>query len=299
MTIRSTSNLYKYMSADRAAKFLEKLTIRFSQPSALNDPFECHLTLDRKSRSQLVEDFYQSMKEGGLYSEEQTLRERAAANEPVLVQVALKTYRDLRSSLGVLSVTECPLNLLMWAHYGDEHRGVVVELNYTHPSLLLYKSGDNEFAGLFAVDYTDRKVSGTPTTENVLGTLLTKSTDWKYEREWRFVRTLNLLREFEDGVFVSDLDPQAVKRVILGARISREKIDKIAKLLSDPRFSHVIVEQAMLIPNRFGLKLVPAKDYGWVLLHREHHYGEVADEALQCVPMVSDEEDGEIVGLSA
>lgn len=37
------------------------------------------------------------------------------------------------NELGVISLTESYNNTLMWAHYGDEHKGVVVEFDFDVP----------------------------------------------------------------------------------------------------------------------------------------------------------------------
>ena len=38
-------------------------------------------------------------------------------------------HSHLNSYYGVLSLTRNPLNALMWAHYGDQHAGVVIGIN--------------------------------------------------------------------------------------------------------------------------------------------------------------------------
>lgn len=288
MKIRSTSELHKYMSAERAIGFLKDRTIRFTQPNALNDPYECHLTINRKVRETLLEDSARYRKTISNLSEDE-IREQTAANESTIIENALLAYRRIRNELGVLSLTEDPLNLLMWAHYGDEHKGIVVELDFAHPSLFIGSSGGKEFASLYAVRYTREKVCGIPTPENVIETLITKSPEWGYEKEWRFVRTLNLLRESKPNIFVADIAPEAIKRIILGARFPAEKLPEITECLKDD-LKHVIVEKAVMIPNKFGLRLVDAERFGWILLHRGHHFGEVAKEALLCLTMDDDED---------
>lgn len=278
------------MSTDRAIKFLESRTIRFTQPSFLNDPYECHLTLDRAARQALLDDFAQGYRRHFSGLSEEKVQERAKANEPTIIENALLNYRRIRNELGVLSLTEDPLNLLMWAHYGDEHRGIVVELDFTHPSLFMTSAGGKEFAGLFAVKYTSEKVCGIPTPDNVIETLVTKSPEWEYEKEWRFVRTLNLLKEVKDDIYVAEIAPEAIKRIILGARFPAHRLPEVMKHIKDGDLKHVIVEKAVMIPNRFGLKLVDPGKFGWTLLHREHHFGEALEEALLCLTMNEDEE---------
>lgn len=289
MMRRSTSELHKFMSADRAISFLSSRTIRFTQPDFLNDPYECHLTIDRAARKDLLDDFERGYREHFPQCTNEEVKERVKANESMVIEHALLRYRNIRNDLGVLSLSENPLNLLMWAHYGDEHRGVVVELDFTHPSLLRFSAGGNEFSHLCAVRYTKEKVCGAPTPDNVIQTLITKSPEWEYELEWRFIRTLNLLKKVNDRVYVAEIDPKAIKRVILGARFPAERLPEIMREIRVNDLEHVRVEKAVMIPNQFGLRLVDPGKFGWTLLHREHHFGDVANEALLCLTMDEDE----------
>ena len=215
MALRGTSELHKFMSTERGLKFLEDRTLRFTQPAFLNDPYECHLTLDREAVKSLKEEFQEGYKRHFKDKSDSEVLERTEAHELSIIENALSTYRKIRNDLGVLSLTEDPFNLLMWAHYADEHRGLVVELDYSHPSLNIPGKGGDEFAGLFAVNYTTEKICGVPTPDNVIDTLLTKSLEWAYEKEWRFVRTLNRLKHVGGDVYVVDVHPEASSELSL------------------------------------------------------------------------------------
>jgi hypothetical protein len=286
--MRSTDKLFKYFTADGAVRLFETMGIRFTQPDFLNDPYECHLAFDKDVRLQLVEHFYNSMVANETTKSEAELRDIAERNEDTLLINALKGYREIKKDLGVLSLTECPLNLLMWAHYADEHKGVVVELDYTHESLFKMSPGGEEFSTLNAVRYQNEKVVGLPFPDKVVESLLTKSPEWEYEREWRFIRTLNLLDEVKPDIYIQKLDPKAIKRVIFGARFPGKRLAEITKFTDRTEFSHVKLEKATMIPNQFGLKSVSLDKFAWTLLHREHHFGEVAQEALLSVVMEDD-----------
>ena len=277
------------MRADGLIRLLENKSIRFTQPEFLNDPYECHVTLDTNARQKLVSDFYAYLIEKEPSKEKCHLQERAEANEPSLVEMALKQFRTLRSELGVLSLTESPMNLLMWAHYGDEHRGAVVEIDIQHHSLFKPSKDDTEFSGFFAVNYSAEKIAGIPNRETVIDSLLTKSTDWQYENEWRFIRTTNLLRHAKDQIYVADIDPAVIKQVIFGARFPDELLESAATKLKSETFKHVEVNKAVMNPHKFGMRIVKASDFGWMQLHRSHHFGEFAKEAMLVIPMLEDE----------
>jgi hypothetical protein len=289
-TLRSTSNLYKFLRADGLVRLLSTRAIRFTQPAHLNDPYECHLMLDRAARNQLIDEFYARLKENQPNGSDGYLRERALANEQSIVETALEHYRDARKELGVLSLSETASDLLMWAHYGDEHKGAVVELEYTHPSILLRSKGGDEFSGLFAVDYSDTKIAEVPSRDSIVEALLTKSKAWEYEKEWRVIRTLNRLRNVGGDVFVADVAPAAIKQIVLGARFPADQLEDVMNQVDCAEMKHIAVNRSVLKPHRFGVRFVTVQEYALMRLHRSHHYGGVAEEAMLSIPMVDDDE---------
>ncbi|HXU93612.1 MAG TPA: DUF2971 domain-containing protein [Gallionella sp.] len=288
--MRSTDQLHKYMGVEGAIRFFNTMGLRFTQPDQLNDPYECHLAFDKKVREQLVEDFVSHTVKSKPDGDLKRISDMAERNADSLLEMALENYKETKNQLGVLSLSEDPLNLLMWAHYADKHQGVVIELDFTHESLFKVVGGGRMFSTLSSVRYQNEKVVGVPTPDKVIESLLVKSLDWEYEKEWRFIRTLNLLEEVEDGIFVGKISPKAIKRVIFGSRFPEEKLAEITKFTKLPEFSHVKLEKALMIPNRFELRTIELGKFAWTLLHREHHFGNVAREALLCVVMEEDEE---------
>jgi hypothetical protein len=113
MAIKPIPPLYKYLTADRALQILCTGEIRFTQPAFLNDPYESHLTIDRHEE---IAKAQSDLKELAPELSEERIRINA---EEIWMDTAFTQYRELRSNLGVLSLTEDPINLLMWAHYGD------------------------------------------------------------------------------------------------------------------------------------------------------------------------------------
>jgi hypothetical protein len=88
--------------------------------------------------------------------------------ENQLVIDALLSYRERRNSLGVVSLSEDPLQLLMWAHYADEDRGAAIEIDITHPALLPGSDGGERYADIQRVEYTQQQVFGIPSPEAIV-----------------------------------------------------------------------------------------------------------------------------------
>ncbi|KZN14449.1 hypothetical protein OA79_06210 [Marinomonas sp. TW1] len=97
---------------------------------------------------------------------------------------------------GVISLTESPDNLLMWSHYAEDHQGIVIELDIDQldPFQLfnvahIATSSDAMFD---KVNYRkkrpyDGSFLATSVQEIAKYYYLTKSDEWMYEKEWRYI----------------------------------------------------------------------------------------------------------------
>ncbi len=91
--------LYKYMSFSAAKLVIESNTVGFSCIEDLNDPFEGAALCFEDTNGDMSNVMHNAFK------------------------------NRLSRNFGVLSLTRNPLNALMWSHYGDDHRGVVLGIN--------------------------------------------------------------------------------------------------------------------------------------------------------------------------
>ncbi|MFQ2457410.1 DUF2971 domain-containing protein [Aeromonas caviae] len=105
--------LYKYYSAAfDLEKYILDPTIRLTQTSGLNDPFEGKISA--KAMEIICKRFTLSENFTPRDTEEETLK---ALNDII---------EDMMRSRTVVSLTETQRNLLMWAHYASEHRGCCI-----------------------------------------------------------------------------------------------------------------------------------------------------------------------------
>lgn len=90
--------LYKYVGFDAGLTILETNTLGFSLPRDFNDPFE--------------------------------VTALALRGETVNVSVETDAVRNrFINKYAVLSLTRTPLNPLMWSHYADSHKGMVIGID--------------------------------------------------------------------------------------------------------------------------------------------------------------------------
>ena len=219
---------YKYVSEKRI-DILQKRLIRFTQPNAMNDPFE--------ARPYFYPDISSDRRE--------------------------KYYR-LHNTAGILSLSETPDNMLMWAHYAEGHTGFVLVLDRSHD----FFKGDRAlhgFAKPVPVEYKHEipRLRIEETFENPVMSKIffVKSLDWKYEKEWRYLKyCANADKRFKDSnnldVNLFKLPPKCVIGVILGCYRSKGLEDKILILQrEDPEFSHLEIRQARADEKQYRLEI--------------------------------------------
>lgn len=172
--------LYKYLSVERAQRVLSEQTLHFSLPTYFNDPFDTpRVATNGSIRS--TNDFIDG------------------------IQARLKSL-IYRSTSGILSLTRTTTNALMWAHYADSHKGVILGFDVGEAGFL--EEDSNIIPAHFgSVIYTRQRVKGVynskSLSESVIGEtfhfqsenyekgqrlFLMKPLDWAYEEEVRVVK---------------------------------------------------------------------------------------------------------------
>src|ERR1051326_1348432 len=144
--------VYKYLHPDRI-DVLDNSAIRFTQPAALNDPFEI------MPRFNLYKEY---IREELIRGFRQTYRvDLPTQIESMLPSIIDEQLAELKKQwgeyFGILSLTKKNNNALRWAHYADSHRGFVVGFDSDSP---FFKPGNGKARdGLREVKYAaDRGV---------------------------------------------------------------------------------------------------------------------------------------------
>lgn len=162
---------------------------------------------------------------------------------------------------GVLSLTETPRQNTMWAHYANNHHGLVVELDGTHPYFANART-------IFPVEYSDRRVSVSlvngllriggiqfsyqsvlrgEISDIPLQLLLRKKSEWAYEREWRMILRLSDCDDRWDNpdptccaICLFRIPEQAIKALIFGLKADAGWKDSVkAQVLAKPEWRHL------------------------------------------------------------
>jgi hypothetical protein len=227
--------LYKYVRPERIDVLLDR-RIRFTQPCFLNDPFE------------FTPGF--PVDEDGI-----TPFKARMANQRA------DSFHEESRHCGVLSLVDACDSIPMWTHYGAGHTGFVIGFD-TESELFHQAQWDGK---LRPVDYVLDRPSLTEGQAGPNVIFTTKSSDWKYEREWRWLERCNpsefaKLTTAPNGelLFLRPIPPKSICELVLGCRISRTHAESIQALTSIPDYAHVKVLRAALNPSQYRLDLVQA-----------------------------------------
>ncbi len=273
----SPKSFFKYL-APSGIVALTNRTLRFSRAKDFNDPFEMKPVFERaldtdilarEFRSQAPELAKQELERqmpgilSSSFATEVLKRLTSALNGgPELAEtlnqragplIEARLNQTINEHLGILCLTTNSENLLMWAHYGGQHQGIVLELDASHPWFHRRRSPRDELYCARAVQYSQQRPKMTLSSGNSVDLFLTKSAEWAYEEEHRFMAPLKDCRQ--DGeVWVMDYPPGMLKSVRLGCRIADGAKAAAIKSLALADMSHVGVIQMELSMAEFGLR---------------------------------------------
>jgi hypothetical protein len=212
--------LYKYRSlADENLKgFTKDVFINnrlwHCATKDFNDPFEARFDFRLTSEEFNAHDFLFRWKSFSNLDDDDILALMASVEkhhiDPHYEMLARKFQETIQQKTVVLSLCEEYQNILMWSHYADSHRGICIEFDLN--------AAFEYWRRVLPVQYLHHYpyVLGTEISVSELSAIyLSKSTQWTYEKEWRFINELKTpgLLEFPE---------ESISGVILGLNISQE-----------------------------------------------------------------------------
>lgn len=220
---KSPRYVYKYTCAKTAKIVLDRLTIRFQSPLNFNDPFDSQWDAywqleSQEYKGKYASTLHRSIKDTASWPQEADPRHIAIIrkyadlvhSKSMTMKQAQRELKELLphnqdsdelkrrqkiflQNLRIFCASEIPNNLLMWSHYADQHKGFVFKFNTMSIEKTLRKEfrtilySDSYVSSLDLDAWANSAVFGIPhvNTRQIHNVLLTKHTDWAYEREWR------------------------------------------------------------------------------------------------------------------
>jgi hypothetical protein len=221
--------LYKYLSSEAKIEHIRSILIEsdlyLNSRTQFNDPFDTTAyVIENYNPKELRKKFENIVKiQSGqsnkkLQAIEASKMMETQKNNPNFIKDTL--IKNV-NQIGIHSLTEKFDNILMWSHYANNHKGMVLEFDIAedfetfkyalkieyseeYPTYNFLDKNENEFKGL----------------------LLRKAKGWEYEKEWRIVRT--------GGAFTyQTFKPKALTSIIFGCRAEPKFIYSIIEILNE------------------------------------------------------------------
>ncbi len=217
-------NFFKYRSLateqdrQRVRQIVVGNKVYFPPAKFFNDPFDLHPAFDLTAPRHVQRKDYErlSKKYQGLGRAERRKEARRVMKTSLSSKSIATTTRAIQDeharfiteAVGVLCVCKKRDDILMWSHYADSHRGVCLE----------FDSMSKFMAHAQEVRYSETRepIRAYHETKQQMmeKALLTKSSRWAYEDEYRLLR-------YEGGPGLVEFRPHNLTGIILGANADK------------------------------------------------------------------------------
>jgi hypothetical protein len=247
--------LYKYITFDRLESLLDDQKIRFTQFFDQNDLYEFSFALlpIEREREQAIQDDYSA--------------ERAEMKV---------SFENKYFQFGMLCLTKNFNNILMWAHYADNHKGAVVGFDISHSffnskeKFYTFTCGELEedidlmgVGSIRPIDYlTTRRQISYGDYYGLEELFFAKSIHWKYEEEYRILKNIykkepSKILSSGEKIYLFDIPKECIVEIILGLRCNYASVNSIFNKISNNYASNVKLSKAKLSHLTFDIVTEP------------------------------------------
>ena len=224
---------------DHLREIIVKSQFWLSSPSDFNDPFDTTAQVVFEGTEQERDNKFQQLiadRSVGLnHRQRQEQRKQFAARPTGEWLESIKiTVEKNRDNVGILSLTSAPRSIVMWGHYGDHHKGIVLQFDVARDPLT--------FTGALPVDYSAdhpeynwiRDQDG----EQMRRMLKQKFDAWRYESEWRIIRPGCARTHIE-------FQPDALVGIVFGCNADAKVVDLVYGILAERKTAGLPTVQLM------------------------------------------------------
>lgn len=270
--------IYKYLHPHRK-DFFKTYRLRFTQPMALNDPYECipaitdtnyDELLDRAIKSAENENRMANIARNSGVKRQTILEELKKAKEPLkekykksnrVEEMFMEIYkREVNNRVGILCLSKRKDSSLMWSHYTDGHKGFVVGFDSSHQFFKRQQNDPKDIGTLEEVKYSTNRIPVDITNIQITSELfLIKNEEWRYEEEMRLVRNQNqasyVIDKQEPKIFLFDIPKDVITSVIFGMNSS----DELKKEMRENLQSNGLLGKFLFIRRIWTIRLLKFK----------------------------------------
>ena len=232
--------LYKFRdwSNEDHKKILTENQIFFARPSSFNDPFDCHIDENFSILTELeIENYIDEQidfhKSENTYNVRQQFRNKISDFD-FLNARQKDSFKIQDKNIGIFSCnqdTEKHMgwqNILMWSHYGNNHKGFCIAFD-KQKTIKLLKIKNITGGSVNYDKYPEIKpivpiaANRKKTKDSFIHIVSSKAANWGYENEYRFVK-INIKNNSDTELSIKDrieeMTADCIVEVILGLDIS-------------------------------------------------------------------------------
>ncbi len=248
-------HFYKYVTADVAKEILNTLQVKCSSPILFNDPFDSQVELQhdvgnkedliKKTTGFICNALKPLIKNGNTEQAHRLVCDEMLKDNDFVNQryaAFQRFYKDANEKISsflredrIFCVSEKNDDLLMWAHYTDDHKGAAIKLKCIpeKDTALCVAKPVIYSAAMPLLKVGELFNSQQELMRKILDEiLLTKSLDWQHEKEWRVI--LMKQQEGNDfdmrGIFEDEIDA-----IYLGCRMHEQDKKDIIDIVRTKR----------------------------------------------------------------
>ena len=245
-------HLYKYRSINSQGveDIFVKRKIYFTDATKFDDPFECKPILTFHQSSLKRQKFLKELTKDKFPSADKKAIKKLMRGKKRLLtdQPTLRTaYEAFIKTIGIYCLSEKNDDLLMWSLYSDSHCGFCIEFDASNEHTLFWEA----FKVIYQEEYPTVNTMDIGEADEFRKALLTKSTHWMHQEEWRILKT-----EQEGGPGLYLFSPELLTGVIMGALMC-EKDRELLLSWVEQYPTEITIYQAKLNERKYQLDIVP------------------------------------------
>lgn len=235
--------LYKYRDTNTIKLILKNSSMRFSRPTEFNDPFDCKAKIVTQGSLDKFMDFCRRRWPNDDMSHAAVLYEQ---NPKLFEEYIIEGANWTRDNVTkICCFSEINNNILMWSHYGENHKGVCLKFNvntdkpfFDAPYKVEYRSMYPQYNYLEKMD------------DVIYHQLSIKAQDWQYEREIRVVK----FDELETSFY--NFKRESLTEIIFGCCAEDNFIKEIYNICKECGYNHILFKKAVMKENEYALDII-------------------------------------------
>lgn len=215
--------LYKYMPEwPYAFSTLTTRFFHFSLISDFNDPFEGKFSDNEIYSKDEMREYFKNICH--VPDDKMSSIENVMLHDTNWIETfkskLMHEKESIEKEYGILCLSETNKNILMWSHYANSHKGIVIGLD---PKIIWRTTTSSNIGGLIEPVKYEKDYPMVNYFKNQKGVidkwLFTKYEEWEYEKEWRAI--------YKPGL--TQFPKEIIQSVYFGAKFNPEKRDSWIK----------------------------------------------------------------------